>query len=135
MFVYLSSMNRVPPCPTKESLLLPCYCLNQWGCHLERYRAWAKRQPGQGPNTPSPWPPELGESGWLPPAWEVEKIEDMPGGSPPDDLDEQFSGMRCTTEPGCLVQKGGSNKLLIVMDTRNCCQNMWKTAQCSPTSL
>jgi hypothetical protein len=37
-------------------------------------------------------------------AWEVGEISTLPGCRPPEDVDEQFSGLRYLSEPGCLVQ-------------------------------
>ncbi len=49
-------------------------------------------------------------------AWEVENITTLPGGQPPEDVDEQFPGLRYLSEPGCLAQSGGPVHLLIGMD-------------------
>jgi hypothetical protein len=49
-------------------------------------------------------------------AWEVENITTLPGGQPPEDVDEQFPGLKYLSEPGCLAQSGGPVHLLIGMD-------------------
>ncbi len=38
-------------------------------------------------------------------AWEVGEIALLPGGQPPEDVDEQFPGLRYLSEPNCLIQK------------------------------
>jgi hypothetical protein len=40
-------------------------------------------------------------------AWEVGEIASLPGGEPPEDVDEQFPGLRYLSEPNCLIQKAG----------------------------
>ncbi len=40
-------------------------------------------------------------------AWEVGEIVSLLGGQPPEDVDEQFPGMRYLSEPNCLIQEGG----------------------------
>ncbi len=59
----------------------------------------------------------LARSGEIRPvtAWEVEEIAFIRGGSPPEDLDDQFTGLRYLTEPGGLIQ-GGFIELLIGLD-------------------
>jgi hypothetical protein len=42
-------------------------------------------------------------------AWEVGTIASIPGGQPPEDVDEQFPGLRYLSEPNCLSQKGGQS--------------------------
>jgi hypothetical protein len=49
-------------------------------------------------------------------AWEVGEIATLPGGPPPEDVDEQFPGLRYLSEHGCLAQSGGPIHLLIGMD-------------------
>ncbi len=49
-------------------------------------------------------------------AWEVGEIASLPGGEPPEDVDEQFPGLRYLSEPNCLIQKAGPVHLLIGMD-------------------
>jgi hypothetical protein len=49
-------------------------------------------------------------------AWEVENIATLPGGQPPEDVDEQFPRFRYLSEPSCLAQSGGPVHLLIGMD-------------------
>ncbi len=49
-------------------------------------------------------------------AWKVGEIETLLGGRPPEDVDEQFPGLRYLSEAGCLVQGGGPTHLLIGMD-------------------
>ncbi len=45
-------------------------------------------------------------------AWEVGEIASLPGGEPPEDVDEQFPGLRYLSEPNCLIQKAGPVHLL-----------------------
>jgi hypothetical protein len=40
-------------------------------------------------------------------AWEVGEIASLPGGQPPEDVDEQFPGLRYLSKPNCLIQKEG----------------------------
>ncbi len=40
-------------------------------------------------------------------SWEVGEIALLPGSQPPEDVDEQFPGLRYLSEPNCLIQKGG----------------------------
>ncbi len=49
-------------------------------------------------------------------AWEVGEIAWLPGGQLPEDVDEQFPGLRYLSEPNCLIQKGGPIHLLLGMD-------------------
>jgi hypothetical protein len=49
-------------------------------------------------------------------AWEVGDIASVPGGQPPEDVDEQFPGLRYLSEPNCLAQKGGPIHVLLGMD-------------------
>jgi hypothetical protein len=49
-------------------------------------------------------------------AWEVGEIASLPGGEPPEDIDEQFPGLRYLSEPNCLIQKAGPIHLLLGMD-------------------
>jgi hypothetical protein len=49
-------------------------------------------------------------------AWEVGEIASIPGGQPPEDVDEQFPGLRYLSEPNCLMQKGGPIHVLLGMD-------------------
>jgi hypothetical protein len=49
-------------------------------------------------------------------AWEVGEIASLPGGEPPEDVDEQFPGLRYLSEPNCLIQKAGPIHLLLGMD-------------------
>ncbi len=49
-------------------------------------------------------------------AWEVGEIASLPGGEPPEDVDEQFPGLRYLSEPNCLIQKAGSIHVLLGMD-------------------
>jgi hypothetical protein len=49
-------------------------------------------------------------------AWEVGEIASIPGGQPPEDIDEQFPGLRYLSEPNCLIQKGGPIHVLLGMD-------------------
>jgi hypothetical protein len=49
-------------------------------------------------------------------AWEVGEIASLPGGQPPEDVDEQFPGLRYLSEPNCLIQKGGPVHMLLGMD-------------------
>ncbi len=49
-------------------------------------------------------------------AWEVGEIASMPGGQPPEDVDEQFPGLRYLSKPNCLIQKGGPIHVLLGMD-------------------
>ncbi len=49
-------------------------------------------------------------------AWEVGETSTLPGVRPPEDVDEQVSGLRYLSEPGCLVQGRGPIHLLIGMD-------------------
>ncbi len=49
-------------------------------------------------------------------AWEVGEIASLPGGQPPEDVDEQFLGLRYLSEPNCLIQKGGPVHVLLGMD-------------------
>ncbi len=44
------------------------------------------------------------------------EIASLPGGDPPEDIDEQFPGLRYLTEPGCLAQCDGPIELLIGLD-------------------
>jgi hypothetical protein len=37
-------------------------------------------------------------------AWEVGEIASIPGGQPPEDVDEQFPRLRYLSEPNCLIQ-------------------------------
>jgi hypothetical protein len=46
----------------------------------------------------------------------VGDIASIPGGQPPEDVDEQFPGLRYLSKPNCLSQKGGSIHVLIGMD-------------------
>ncbi len=39
-------------------------------------------------------------------AWEVGDIASVPGGQPPEDVDEQFPRLRYLSEPNCLTQRG-----------------------------
>ncbi len=45
-------------------------------------------------------------------AWEVGEIASIPGSQPPEDIDEQFPGLRYLSEPNCLIQKGGQIHVL-----------------------
>ncbi len=38
-------------------------------------------------------------------AWQVGEIASLPGGEPPEDVDEQFPGLRYLSEPNCLIQE------------------------------
>jgi hypothetical protein len=49
-------------------------------------------------------------------AWEVGEIASIPGSQPPEDVDEQFPGLRYLSEPNCLMQKGGPIHVLLGMD-------------------
>ncbi len=49
-------------------------------------------------------------------AWEVREIASLPGGQPPEDVDEQFPGLRYLSEPNCLIQKGGPVHVLLGID-------------------
>jgi hypothetical protein len=49
-------------------------------------------------------------------AWEVSEIASLPGGEPPEDIDEQFPGLRYLSEPNCLIQKAGPIHVLLGMD-------------------
>ncbi len=49
-------------------------------------------------------------------AWEVGEIASLPGGEPPEDVDEQFPGLRYLSEPNCLIQKAGPIHVLLGMD-------------------
>ncbi len=49
-------------------------------------------------------------------AWEVGEIASIPGGQPPEDVDEQFPGLRYLSEPNCLIQKGGPIQVLLGMN-------------------
>jgi hypothetical protein len=49
-------------------------------------------------------------------AWEVGEIASLPGGEPPEDIDEQFPGLRYLSEPNCLIQKAGPIHVLLGMD-------------------
>jgi len=49
-------------------------------------------------------------------AWEVGEIASLPGGQPPEDVDEQFPGLRYLSEPNCLIQKAGPIHVLLGMD-------------------
>jgi hypothetical protein len=49
-------------------------------------------------------------------AWEVGEIASLPGGQPPEDLDEQVPGLRYLSEPNCLIQREGSIHMLLGMD-------------------
>jgi hypothetical protein len=49
-------------------------------------------------------------------AWEGGDIASIPGGQPPEDVDEQFHGLRYLSEQNCLAQKGGSIHMLFAMD-------------------
>jgi hypothetical protein len=49
-------------------------------------------------------------------AWEVGEIASISGGQPPEDMDEQFPGLRYLSEPNCLMQKGGPIHVLLGMD-------------------
>jgi hypothetical protein len=49
-------------------------------------------------------------------AWEVGEIASLPGGQPPEDLDEQFPGLRYLSEPNCLIQRAGPVHVLLGMD-------------------
>jgi hypothetical protein len=49
-------------------------------------------------------------------AWEVGEIASLPGGQPPEDVDEQFPGLQYLSEPNCLTQKGGPVHVLLGMD-------------------
>jgi hypothetical protein len=49
-------------------------------------------------------------------AWEVGEIASLPGGQPPEDVDEQFPGLRYLSEPNCLIQKGGLVHVLLRLD-------------------
>ncbi len=49
-------------------------------------------------------------------AWEVGEIALLPGGQPPEDVDEQFRGLRYLSEPNCRIQKGGPIHVLLGMD-------------------
>jgi hypothetical protein len=49
-------------------------------------------------------------------AWEVGEIASLPGGQPPEDVDEQFPGLRYLSEPNCLIQKAGTIHVLLGMD-------------------
>ncbi len=49
-------------------------------------------------------------------AWEVDEIASLPGGEPPEDIDEQFPGLRYLSEPNCLIQKAGPIHVLLGMD-------------------
>jgi hypothetical protein len=49
-------------------------------------------------------------------AWEVGEIALLPGGEPPEDIDEQFPGLRYLSEPNCLIQKAGPIHVLLGMD-------------------
>jgi hypothetical protein len=42
-------------------------------------------------------------------AWEVGEIASLPGGQPPEDVDEQFPGLRYLSEPNCLIQESRAN--------------------------
>jgi hypothetical protein len=49
-------------------------------------------------------------------AWEVGEIASLPGGQPPEDVDEQFPGLRYLSEPNCLIQRAGPIHVLLGMD-------------------
>ncbi len=49
-------------------------------------------------------------------AWEVGEIASLPGGQPPEDVDEQFPGLRYLSEPNCLIQREGPVHVLLQMD-------------------
>ncbi len=49
-------------------------------------------------------------------AWEVCEIASLPGGQPPEDVDEQFPGLRYLSEPNCLIQRAGPVHVLLGMD-------------------
>ncbi len=49
-------------------------------------------------------------------AWEVGDLASLPSGQPPEDVDEQFPGLRYLSEPNCLSQRGGQIHVLIGMD-------------------
>ncbi len=49
-------------------------------------------------------------------AWEVSEIASLPGGQPPEDVDEQFPGLRYLSEPNCLIQREGPIHVLLGMD-------------------
>ncbi len=49
-------------------------------------------------------------------AWGVGEIASIPGGQPPEEVDEQFPGLRYLSEPNCLIQKGGLIHVLLGMD-------------------
>jgi hypothetical protein len=49
-------------------------------------------------------------------AWEAGEIASIPGGQPPEDVDEQFPGLQYLSEPNCLIQKGGPIHVLLGMD-------------------
>jgi hypothetical protein len=49
-------------------------------------------------------------------AWEVGEIASLPGGQPPEDVDERFPGLRYLSEPNCLIRKAGPIHVLLGMD-------------------
>ncbi len=49
-------------------------------------------------------------------AWEVGEIASLPGGQPPEDVDEQFPGLRYLSEPNRLIQRAGPIHVLLGMD-------------------
>ncbi|MFO0003259.1 MAG: hypothetical protein ACK559_19230, partial [bacterium] len=49
-------------------------------------------------------------------AWEVGEIASIPGGQPPEVIDEQLPGLWYLSEPNCLIQKGGPIHVLLWMD-------------------
>jgi hypothetical protein len=49
-------------------------------------------------------------------AWEVGEVASLPGGQPPEDVDEQFPGLRYLSEPNCLIQRAGPIHVLLGMD-------------------
>jgi hypothetical protein len=49
-------------------------------------------------------------------AWEVGEIASLPGGQPPEDVDEHFPGLGYLSEPNCLIQREGSIHVLLGMD-------------------
>jgi hypothetical protein len=49
-------------------------------------------------------------------AWEVRDIASLPSGQPPEDVDEQFPGLRYLSGLNCLSQRGGPIHVLIGMD-------------------
>jgi hypothetical protein len=49
-------------------------------------------------------------------AWEIGEIASLPGGQPPEDVDEQFPGLWYLSEPNCLIQREGPIHVLLGMD-------------------